>query len=329
MMKKLALFVMWVTLFGISGNAQVFIQNTLYPFNRFVYNPAIAGMEDGTTLTLMGRLQWLGIDGAPSLFTTSVDTRIEALQSGVGGYIIADRLGPLTTTGVNGSYSYHLSLVPDKLRLGIGASAGILQKAINGEFRYDPSNGEDPVVPLGQYSNSVIVPNLAAGLYLSGLDDDGEEQFYVGISGQDLLEPSIDDITLTPGVGQESRVSRTFYFTAGYRFVLSENVELEPSLLARTDGASSQLDLSAFLTLKSLVLVGLNHRFGNDSFSGSLGVKISDNAFVAYSYDYTISGLNQNGDISSHEIVLSYTFPQGRRRADRIDNTKDKEDTGL
>ncbi|RMG28883.1 MAG: type IX secretion system membrane protein PorP/SprF [Bacteroidetes bacterium] len=323
MMKQVLITVLWVTLFGISSNAQVFVQNTLYPFSRLVYNPATAGMSGGTQLTLLGRLQWLGIDGAPTLFTTSLDTRLESIQSGVGGYIIGDKLGPLSTTGINGSYSYHLPIVEDKLVLGIGASAGILQKAINGEFRYDPGNGEDPVVPLGQYSNSVIVPNLAAGLYLRGLDEEGKEQFYVGISGTDLLEPSIDDLTLNPGVGQDSRVSRTFYLTAGYRFVLSEHIELEPSLLARTDGASSQFDLSAFLTLKSLVLVGLSHRFGNDSFSGSLGVKINDNAFVAYAYDYTISGLNQNGDISSHELVLSYTFPKAGKRARRIDQTKD------
>ena len=170
----------------------------------------------------------------------------------------------------------------------------------------------------------MFVPNLAAGLYLSGRDDDDREQFYLGISGQDLLEPSIDEITLSPGVGPDSRVSRTFYVTGGYRFDLSDDIELEPSFLVRTDGASSQFDLSAFLTLKSLVIFGLSHRFYNDSFAGTLGVRISDNSMIAYSYDYTLNGLNQNGDISSHEIILSYTFPQFGKRLKGIDQTKDK-----
>ncbi len=328
-MKHIVLFIFGVALFGMNGNAQVFIQNTLYPFNRSIYNPAAVGMGQGTNLTLMGRLQWLGIDGAPTLFTTSVDTKVDAIQGGVGGYIIADKLGPLTTTGLNGSYAYHLPIIEDKLRLGIGASVGILQKSLNGEFRYDATNGEDPIVPLGQYSNSLIVPSLAVGLYLSGLDEEGKEQFYIGISGQDLLEPTIDGLTFTPGVGEDSRVSRTFYLTGGYRFVLSEDLELEPSFLARTDGASFQADLSAFLTLKSLVILGLSHRFYNDSFAGSLGVRISDNAFIAYSYDYTLNGLNQNGDISSHEIILSYTFPKVGKRASGRDNTKDKPNSDL
>lgn len=309
-------------IFVIDGNAQVFIQNTLYAFNRTVYNPAAVGMGGKTNVTLLGRLQWLGIDGAPTLFTAAGDTKIDGV-GGVGAYLIADKLGPLTTTGLNAAYSYHLPLVPDKLLLGIGASGGILQKSINGDFRYDDSNGIDPLVPLGQFSNAVIVPNLSAGLYLSGRDEDGREQFYLGVSGQDLLEPSIDAITQSPGVGPDSRVSRTFYLTGGYRFNLSDDIELEPSFLVRTDGASSQFDLSAFLTLKSLVLFGLSHRFYNDSFAGSLGVRISDNSLIAYSYDYTLNGLNQNGDISSHEIILSYTFPQIGKKKKVIDGTKE------
>lgn len=323
MKKRFLCLVLLGVLFVMNSNAQVFIQNTLYSFNRVVYNPAAAGIGGGTNVTLLGRLQWLGIDGAPTLFTTSADTKIEGI-GGVGAYIIADKLGPLTTTGINASYSYHLPLIQDKLVLGIGASAGLLQKSINGEFRYDDSNGIDPLVPLGQYSNATFVPNMAAGLYLSGKDDDGREQFYLGISGQDLLEPSIDAITQSPGIGPDSRVSRTFYASGGYRFDLSEDIELEPNFLVRTDGASTQFDLSAFVTLKSLVIFGLSHRFYNDSFAGSLGVRISDNAFIAYSYDYTLNGLNQNGDISSHEIILSYTFPPFGQGSKVRDNTKDK-----
>ena len=59
---------------SLSASAQVYFQNTMYAFNRFVYNPAAAGMsqigmENGVNLTLLGRQQWLGIEGAPRLST--------------------------------------------------------------------------------------------------------------------------------------------------------------------------------------------------------------------------------------------------------------------
>lgn len=329
-MKKLAILIVVFGAFFVSGvQGQVFVQNTLYPFSKTLYNPGASGMQGGTHVMLMGRLQWLGIDGGPRLFVASGDTPLDQLQSGVGAYIIADKLGPLSTTGVNVSYSYHLNIT-DRIRLGIGAQGGILQKAINGDFRYDISNGEDPLVPIGQFSSSVVVPNLAAGMFLQGLDDEGLQQFYFGVSATDLLEPSIEELALTPGIGDDSRVSRSYYATAGYRFSLGETFDLEPSVLFRTDGASSQLDISAYLTLKSLVMVGASFRaLDADSFSGSLGVKLNDNAFIAYAYDYTLSSLNINGDVSTHELILSYTFPKIGRKPGGIFNTKEKQNTDL
>ena len=297
----LCLGLMW----GLTASAQVFIQNTLYSFNRFVYNPAAAGINQSANLTLLGRLQWVGIDGGPRSFTAAVDAPITSMQSGVGAYIIGDELGPLSTVGVNVSYAYHLDV--GNATLSIGASGGLLQKSINGNFVYDRSNGDDPVVPFGNYSSSAMVPNLAAGIYFTLPED----KFFIGISGQDLLEPSIEELTLTAGIGPDAKVTRTFYLSSGIRFDLSDQVNLQPSVLARTDGISTQFDASVLATLKSVVVLGVSHRFYNDSFSGIIGAKISNKLFFGYAYDYTLSGLNANRDLASHEIMLTYSFSGG------------------
>ena len=31
--------------------------------------------------------------------------------------------------------------------------------------------------------------------------------------------------------------------------------------------------------------------------------------FLGYSYDYTMNALNAAGDVNTHEIIISYTFP--------------------
>lgn len=288
------------------------MQNTMHMYNRFVYNPASAGMQNGTSITMLGRTQWVGIEGAPSLFNTSFNTPAVKLGGGVGGYVIGDRLGPLSTTGINLSYSYHFKFGDGGSRLGIGVQGGLLQKSLNGNFIYNTNNGLEPLVPLGNYNASVMVPNLGAGVYFNSAED----KFYVGVGAQDLLEPSIEGLLATGGVGEDSNVPRTVNFMTGYRIEFNERMSLQPSIFARTDFASYQFDLSALMRIQPLVF-GASYRWG-DSFSGIVGFDISDRLFLAYAYDYTISPLNINNDVNSHEIIINYTIPIG----DGIDRGK-------
>lgn len=318
MLKNFLLSLFIVLLSHSNILAQVFIQNTMFVHNRFVYNPAAAGTQNGTNATILGRLQWLGVDGGPQTFTASINTPLEQMQSGVGAYLIGDQLGPLSTLGFNVAYSYHFQLRPGDENspiLSIGAFGGILQKSIDNDFRYDQTDGIDPVVPLN--ANNTVVPNLGAGLYLVWPND----KLFVGISGQDLLEPSLEGLLRTSSLGEDSRVRRSFYAMGGYRIDIREDLNLQPTFLGRTDLASYQLDVGINATWRSLVTLGVSHRlFSSDSFSGIVGFKATDNLFLGYAYDYTLSDLNANGDLSSHEIILSYTFRTAEKIKGPLDN---------
>lgn len=313
-------------LMGISASAQVFVQNTMYAYNRYLYNPGAAGIpgganvEGGANITLLGRLQWLGVGGGPNLFGATFNAPLESISSGIGAYAIRDELGPLASTGLNLSYAYHLQLGDgdDSPTLSIGAAGGLHQKSINGNFIYNDANGPDPLVPLGNFSSSAMVPSLVAGLYLTWPED----KFFVGVSGHDLLEPDIEDLLLTSGVGQDSKIPRSFYLMAGYTFDLNTDLRLQPTFLARTDGVSTQFDIGVNGTLKDVFVFGVSHRW-EDSFAGMFGFHVSDRSFMGYSYDYTTSGLNANGDLNTHEIILSYTFPGGGRNPAKLRNVKD------
>lgn len=328
-MRNLALTLLLVAgVFSISVG-QVFVQNTMYNYNRFIYNPAAAGlgqlgMEDGMNLTFLGRAQWLGVEGSPNMSTVAFHSPLQSASSGLGAYIIADQIGPLTTTGVNAAYAYHLELGNGRNTLSIGVNGGFLQKSVSATWIYP--DDEDPLVPRGGYQAGTLVPSLGAGVQFGGLARGTKDSYFIGLSGQDLLEPSLEDLLVTQ-VGEESNVPRSFFLTAGYSYQLSNKSSLEPQVFVRTDGTfPPQVDASLYWRYKPVVFGG-SYRFFSDSFSAILGVNVLDRTFIAYSYDYTLNSLNSLRDISSHELIISFTFPtsgsQGRKRIDIMDNPDD------
>ncbi|MDX2282924.1 MAG: type IX secretion system membrane protein PorP/SprF [Bacteroidia bacterium] len=310
-MKRLLTLGLTVLLCASAG-AQVFYQNTMYTYNRFAYNPAAAGlpmpgMSSGSSLTLMARNQWLGIDGAPRTAVLSFNTFLgEGYRSGLGALATVDQVGPLSSVRIEAAYAFRFDL--KFAYLSIGVNGGLRNNVIDGQWIYNQDGGIDPVVPLG--IRSQVVPALGAGVYLSG-GGEQRDKYFVGLSGQDLLEPSIENLLQTFGVGGTSRIPRSFFLMGGYRFDIgaSGRSSLTPMAFLRTDGVRPpQADVSLYWNYKPLV-VGANYRFFNDSFSGIFGFQVSDRTFFGYSYDYTLSALNAQGDLQTHELILSYTFP--------------------
>ncbi len=329
-MKNFALLLLFLT-FSLSVSAQVYIQNTMYRYTPVLYNPAAAGMtqgeDQGLKLAFLGRLQWVGIDGAPRTSAITADAGV-GNNMGLGAYLIGDQLGPISTTGLNVAYSYQFEFGLGN-KLSIGVNGGILQKAINGDF-VTPDGVPDPLVGMGFYSATSFIPNLGAGIYFSGLND----RLTIGLSGQDLLEPSVEGLFLQD-VGTTTTVPRSFYVMAGYKIPITQSADgsedifsITPMVFARTEGTfPPQFDVSVFADYKVLT-GGLSYRGFNDSFSAILGFDVNDRMFLGYSFDYTLSPLNASQDLSSHEIILTYSLRGGLGRSGASDGVKKDNDTG-
>lgn len=321
MMKKLLSFSALCLLVPALALGQTYVQTTMSTLNRFIYNPAAAGYNGGFNATSCFRSQWTGIDGHPTLFTLAAHAPVPKLRGGVGGYMIYDKLGPLSTLGANVSYAYKFALGGGDMAptLSVGAQVGFLQKALNAEWKYNSSIGIDPLVPLGNYSQSVMVPNLGAGLYLSVPGEDpGDvgtpvEKAYVSLSAVDLLEPSISSLAQNPSAS-DARVPRSFYLMGGYRFFFNEKMSLQPNLIFKTDGISAQMDINAMMDVKPMFF-GVGYRgIGagrhSDAMYALVGANINTNFTMGYSYDFTVSALNAGRMVHSHELVVSYTIPK-------------------
>ena len=141
-------------------------QITHYMFNPVFFNPAFSGSEGTMRVTALHRTQWLGYQptldegGAPSTQLFTFSNPLLGLNSGIGGYVSNDRLGPLNNLEVQGSYAYFKKLGNGMLSAGV--KAGFYSQTID-FARYRAINPNDPLIN-SKGKESQVKPDLGLGL---------------------------------------------------------------------------------------------------------------------------------------------------------------------
>ena len=106
---------------------------------------------------------------------------------------------------------------------------------------------------------------------------------------------------------------RHYYVSAGYKFELSNEFDLEPSLLFKTTAASPiQFDINTRLIYKKNLWLGASYR-NNESVVAMLGMK-RDNFVIGYSYDYVISNI-RNYSAGTHELYLEFQLGKKEKKS--------------
>lgn len=277
-------------------------QFSQYMFNTLYYNPAYAGANGLTTLTAIHRSQYAGYSatlddgGAPNTQIVSFSTPLFRANSGIGLYIVNDRLGNLNNLEAQVSYAYHLA-VSDEGKLSVGVRLGLYSQSIDdSEYRWiDPG---DPLNVFG--GDAQIRPDLALGIFYQS----GNYRFGVGMNH--LLNTQFDfgnDPTRNP------LVTHT-YVTGAYDYAINYNLTLTPSLIVKvSDFNSLSFDVSVLGTYKERMWGGVSFR-QSDAMVGMLGYSfLKDNALsLGYAFDYIIRAQDVK-EPTSHEVMLSYTLP--------------------
>lgn len=298
-MKKLILS---ISLFVVGATvlAQQDAQFTQNMFNKLSVNPGYAGANGGICFTLLSRTQWTGFDGHPQTHLFSTDALIFN-KHGVGLTVFQDKLGIETSLVAKLAYSYHLTLGPGSL--GIGIDAGMLSKSFGTDFIAVDDPTLDPSIPNGGTSASTF--DLGAGLYYNI-----PNKMYVGISTLHLTASELKDVANgSSGSGALNFAqSRHYYIMAGYDWDIDGSGKwvVKPSILAKTDAASTQLDVNGLLMYNNLVWGGVSYRV-EDAIAALAGVNIPQlpGLKIGASYDITTSTL---GDYSngSLEFMIKY-----------------------
>jgi type IX secretion system PorP/SprF family membrane protein len=287
----------------ISSISTVFAQQdpqyTQYMYSMNILNPAYAGSRGVTSIGLLGRTQWVGVDGAPQTATLSINGPI-GKNVGLGFSVIHDEIGPVKEDNLYADFSYTLNFSgEDKFAFGIKAGATFLNVREFTTVDQDPLN-----VPV-----SLVAPNFGVGVMYYN------DRFYAGLSVPNFIESRYLDTK--NGISSSASEKTHYFLTSGYVFDLDENLKLKPStMLKAAPGAPLSVDLSLNLLIQEKVELGLSHRL-DDSISGMVGFQVSQDLRIGYAYDYTTTnfGVFNSG---SHEIMILFDLNKKKIKSPRF-----------
>ena len=273
---------------------------TQYSSSYMFINAGYAGMGEGIRVSSLARQQWAGFKDAagnivsPQDFLINASAPIKAIQGGVGGAIIQDKLGFETNVGIRLAYSYHLQTSAGILGMGVGIN--LVNRSIDFS-KFHPVQPNDPALLSAKQGSMIFDGNI--GFFFKA-----NNNYYVGLSATNILESKGKDLS-TSGTNIRYQTDRTFYLTAGYSFVLPNHprFEIVPSFLIQSDVVSTQYNISAIVKYNSKFWGGVNYRY-QESVGFIVGVSFEGFRF-GYSYDLPTLSVGIPG---SHEVTLSYWF---------------------
>ena len=291
-----------------------------YLYNKYLINPAVAGSDGYTSVSLTAREQWVGYSGAPRTFSVSWQTRIlkksyilkqtrvkkEVFRPksdgrvGFGGYVFSDRNGLIQRTGFQVSYAYHMWLQKStQLSFGL-AFTGYYYKIDQNQINF-----EDPNEPWlnNNLRRGIFVPDLSFGVYLLNA------KYSLGFSADQLSEASAK---IGGPAYKNFSMSRQYYLFGSYDFSSGTNTIIQPSfLLKMSEQLKPQADLGATYIYNEGFWAGLAYRTSG-AIIANVGVKYL-NIYFGYAFDFTMQEI-QRITYGTHEITVALKFGDNSRR---------------
>ena len=325
-MRHLKLILTGTVLMLIVGTAfpQQVPMYSQYIMNGFLINPSFAGRDGYTTVNLTVREQWVGMQGSPSTYAASFQTRLlknsyiskstsvrkklikptKGGKVGLGGYIFNDNNGIMRRTGFQATYAYHISMgrtqgIPNNLAFGLAMTG--YQYFVNTEgLIYEPN---DPLI--NSFDRSIFVTDFNFGASYT------TAKYYAGFAMTNLLRGNLI-------FGDTSSVNRNemghFFLTGGIKFPINNDWTVEPSGFIKSSDMlfkSIQMDLTGRVYFKDDYWAGLSYRTG-DAIIMMLGLKY-DRFYFSYAFDFTLTDIRAS-TYGTHEFSMAVKFGESARR---------------
>lgn len=274
---------------------------TQFMTNPFLINPALAGTYPYYQIIANSRLQWVGFNDAPITNVISMFGPTVNQPMGLGGYIMHDATGPTSRTSINFSYAYNYAIAED-LKISMGLSVGMFQYKIDGSRKVG-DNG-DPI-----YNGETFTqfgPDATIGLYLFS------STYHGGFSVTNLLgnKLKIGEDTAMTGL---SRLTRHFYLHGGYKYMVSREFSIEPTIILRkTVAIPLQVDFNVRVWYgkrqweRTKIWGGVSFR-SRDAVTILLGFVYQRKIEIGYSYDIGINKMRSYHG-GTHEIMIGFKF---------------------
>ncbi len=246
-------------------------------------NPALQGISEGISAGLLYNVQWVGIDGAPTLSALSGAYRFKQHSAGV--WIARDAFGKLTTDEIHLQYAFHLQVGNGQLTGGIDGY--YQQQAYNFQQVNVPLIG-DPALAQLKYTTSNITGGIA---YM-------HPKGYFGISAQNMISnANNDDMFRHPSVN--------LFATGLYVYTLSDDWKIMPGLTYRLPvGSPSVVYIQGHVQYHEKIQLDFGYRHAGTYQLGMRWNIIPKVQFwYSYAYDTAFSSTSAAG---GHEVGLRY-----------------------
>jgi len=290
-----------------------------FTFNKYLFNPAVAGSENISVVKMTAYEQWVGFKGAPKFHTVTFDTRIFQQNRrprrnirrklklfkpgtvGTGVQLFNEKYGTLTHTGMNATYAFHMKMGSQQLSFGLSP---VLSNLGLNSSEIVLSDEQADVLLLGDKTRRWIL-DFNFGAYLSAKD------YYAGYSVHNVSKSSVQ---WGGSIEENYGIGRLHYFMGGYKYSYNRNLVFEPGMLIKlseVNRSQNQLDISVKGIINQEYWGGLSYKTGNTlSLLGGLQL---DRYFFAYAFDMTLSKIRKT-NYGSHEILLAVQLGETTRR---------------
>jgi len=276
---------------AVATHAQQPLTHTQHGELRTVVNPAASLMAPGGEVSVIGRRQWVGVDGAPTVFWGSGHVGFESFGATAGINIRHEGLAVEKLTEASAFFAKSVRISETEY-VGLSLNAGV--SYLDGRFsQLDPM---DPAFREDVRETDALV-GFGVMLYRP-------ERYYVGLSLPRLMLGSL-------GVDAGSRYDfrNVYHLTAGALFPLGTDFHLRPSVLVTyAENLRPQAEASALVFIKEVFGIGANVRSygelaGMAQFNfGGFGLG------YAYQFNPGSEPLDRRISNTTHEIGLCYRF---------------------
>ena len=282
------------------------------------YNPSFAGSTDLLRIRAAGRLQWVGIDNAPTTFlgTADMPLRLFAKQFGVGAVVMQESMGLYSTLQMGAQAAFKFRKFGGVFSVGI--QLGMFDEGFKGSEVYLPDDddfheGTDDGIPTTDVHGTAF--DMGAGISFT------HKYFTAGMGCTHLMSPVITLSTSTSGSsGSLSRAGesvsgekvfeyearRTLYFQAEGNIPVKNTLfDIMPAVLVASDFTNTSAVVNARARYRKFLSFGIGYRW-NDALIATVAAEFR-NFFIGYSFDYSTSAIAKASS-GSHELFLGYSL---------------------
>ncbi|HMG15212.1 MAG TPA: PorP/SprF family type IX secretion system membrane protein [Saprospiraceae bacterium] len=300
--------VLLISIASLSVKAQQPGQYSFYFLDKFIFNPAYAGLDNSFSGLILARGQWTGLNGSPVQENISFHFPLHNIGGGVGLNIENEKLGLEQNLNASVSYSQHIRVSQSSV-LSLGLRGSLLNKKFDGSSATTPDgeypaggnpDHKDDYVPTTAVSSSTY--NASAGVYFKA------RQFEAGIGVESFLPTKWKFVSNTDVI---IAVKSYYFINFAYTFEINDGFDLSINGLVKSNTTQWQTDISTFMNLYDNFFVGIAFRGYNsstfDAISWLGGYRLSEGLKMVLAYDQGLSSLKHVNN-GTFEFGLQYMW---------------------